>query len=401
MGRLLENHSKQLLVESRIPVPRFAVAANEREAVERAQALGGAVVLKALVPVGKRGKAGAIKFAADADGVRAAARQLFGMVVRQYPVERILVEEKLAIEQELFLSITLDKPARQIAILASSAGGIDIEEISARHPEQLKILRVDPFRGLFDYQAKQLWADAGLAGAPLRQATEVLSKAFQMFTRFDCTILELNPLAITRDARVVAAASLMAVDDSAMFRHPELASFVQLGSDRCWRPMTALEKQVVEVNEADPYRGTARYTEIDGGDIGFMCGGGGASLMMFDALLSYGGKPANYTEFGGNPPERKVYGLAKAIISKPGVKGLIVAGNISNNTQADVVARGVVAAIADARLDLGRFPILVRYAGVNDGPARTIFGDAGIEYYGEEITLNTAARMMVEKMKQA
>ena len=139
---------------------------------------------------------------------------------------------------------------------------------------------------------------------------------------------------------MIAAAALMAVDDSAMYPPSRTGRLcVQIGSDRAWRPLTALEKQVVEVNEADPYRGTARYTEMDGGDIGFMCGGGGGSLMMFDTLLSYGGKPANYTEFGGNPPERKVYGLVQGILSKPGVKGLILSANITNNTQVDVVAQ--------------------------------------------------------------
>jgi succinyl-CoA synthetase beta subunit/citryl-CoA synthetase large subunit len=158
---------------------------------------------------------------------------------------------------------------------------------------------------------------------------------------------------------------------------------------------------VVEVNEADPYRGTARYTEIDGGDIGFACGGGGGSLMMFDALLSFGGKPANYTEFGGNPPEDKVYGLVTAILAKPGVRGLVVCGNITNNTQVDVVSKGIVRAIKDKGIDPGKFPVVVRYAGVNDAVGREIFTTAGIEYYGDDVTMNMAARKMVEKMKQA
>jgi succinyl-CoA synthetase beta subunit/citryl-CoA synthetase large subunit len=235
----------------------------------------------------------------------------------------------------------------------------------------------------------------------LRQATDILVKLYKIFVKYDCTILEVNPLAITKEEKVVAAAALMAVDDCAMYRHPELAEFVQLGSDRAWRPMTVLEKQVVQVNEADPYRGTARYTELDDGDIGFMCGGGGGSLMMFDTLLFYGGKPANYTEFGGNPPERKVFGLVKAILSKPGVKGFILSANISNNTQVDIVARGVVGALKDKNVDLRTFPVLVRFAGVNDASARQIFQEAGVEYYGEEISMSMAGKKMIEKMAQA
>lgn len=123
--------------------------------------------------------------------------------------------------------------------------------------------------------------------------------------------------------------------------------------------------------------------------------------MMFDTLLSYGGNPANYTEFGGNPPERKVFGLAKAILSKPGVKGLILSANISNNTQVDVVARGVVEAIKDKCIDPQKFPVLVRFAGVNDTAARELFKEACIEYYGEEISMSMAAKKMMDKMKQA
>jgi succinyl-CoA synthetase beta subunit/citryl-CoA synthetase large subunit len=171
-----------------------------------------------------------------------------------------------------------------------------------------------------------------------------------------------------------------------------------MGTERSWRPLTDLEKQIVAVNEADPYRGTARYTEMDDGDIGFMCGGGGGSLMMFDALLSCGLKPANYTEFGGNPPENKVYGLAKGILSKPGLKGFLLCANISNNTQVDVVAKGVVRALQDMAVDPAKFPVLVRFAGVNGEEGRRIFTEAGVEYYGEEMTMSGAARRMTEKM---
>jgi len=155
----------------------------------------------------------------------------------------------------------------------------------------------------------------------------------------------------------------------------------------------------VEVNELDPYRGTARYTEMDGGDIGFLCGGGGGSLLSFDALVSFGGKPANYSEVGGNPPERKVYGITKGILSKPGVRGLFVAHNITNNTQVDVMSRGVVQALQDMGKDPLAFPVIVREAGVNEQDAKEIFMAAGIEYYGDDATITEAAQRMVERLK--
>ena len=185
----------------------------------------------------------------------------------------------------------------------------------------MKILPVDPFRGLADFQAAAL-GGAGTGGGGVSAGERHSDQVVQVVCQVRLHDSGNQSAGDHRRSKVIAAASLMAVDDCAMYRHPELSDMVQIGSDRAWRPLTALEKQVVEVNEADPYRGTARYTEIDGGDIGFMCGGGGGSLMMFDALLSYGGKPANYTEFGGNPPEQKVFGLVKGILSKPGVEGL-------------------------------------------------------------------------------
>lgn len=399
MGRLLENQSLSILEQNGLPVPRHQVAASPREAWACAEELGMPVVVKALIPVGKRGKAGAVKFAGTPAEAAEAARSLLGTTVRHFPVEKVLVEERLDTDHELFVTITIDKGIHRPVVLLSSAGGMDIEEIAKKYPDRLRRIEVNPYRNLPEFKCKEAWAEQGLAGGVLRAATGVLHKLYHVFTKYDATILEINPLIVTRAGEVKIAAAVMAVDDAAMFRHPELKDYVQLGSERSWRPLTELEKQIVLVNEADPYRGTARYTEIDGGDIGFMCGGGGGSLMTFDALLSYGGKPANYTEFGGNPPESKVYGLAKGILSKPGVKGFLLCANISNNTQVDVVARGVTRALRDAGIDTSRFPVLIRFAGVHGEEGRRIFEEAGVEYYGEEITMSMAAERMVKKME--
>jgi succinyl-CoA synthetase beta subunit/citryl-CoA synthetase large subunit len=195
------------------------------------------------------------------------------------------------------------------------------------------------------------------------------------------------------------AAAVMSIDDSAMYRQPALNGMIQLGSERAWRPLTDLEKQMVEVNESDPYRGTARYTEMPEGEIGFMCGGGGGSLLCFDTLKAFGGSPANYSEVGGNPPEDKVYGLTKGILSKPGVKSLFVCHNITNNTQVDVLARGIVRALKDLSIDCRTFPVVVREAGVNDSAAREIFMSAGVEYYGDDATITEACGRMVSLLK--
>ncbi|MDW7673995.1 MAG: ATP-grasp domain-containing protein [Bacillota bacterium] len=401
MARILENISKGLLEDEKIAVPKFKVAENPQEAVALAQEIGYPVVLKALVPVGKRGKAGAIKFADNSSEVEQFAKELFQMRVRSYPVYQVLIEQKIDIKEELYLSMTIDKNMQQPVIIASVAGGVDVEELSRTNPEKVVTYPVKPILGLADFEARQIWASLGVTGKLISQLGAITKKLYQAFVKYDAYLLEINPLVITGEGIVMAAASVMSVDDCAMFRHQNLQEKVQMGTERAWRPLTDLEKQVVAVNEADPYRGTARYTEMDGGEIGFMCGGGGGSLLLFDALVQAGGTPANYSEFGGNPSEDKVCGLTKAIIAKDGVKGLFVAQNITNNTQVDVVAKGVVRALTEMNIDPKKFPVVVREAGVNELEARRIFSEAGVEYYGDEVTLTEAAQRMVNRMRES
>ncbi len=401
MGRILENHSKQLIRDAGVDAPASEAVTTAEQAREAAVRLGGPVVLKALVPIGKRGKAGLIRFA---DGPEDAAREtadLLRATASGFPVEAVLVEEKVSIEAEWYVSITIDKAARAPVIIASTSGGVDVEQLSREEPEKVLRRHVDPVLGLSDYQAKEVWSELGVTGPLLNRATAMLVKLYRAFERYDAYLLEINPLVVTPAGGVVAAACVMSVDDAAMYRHPELRDVVQMGSERAWRPLTELEKQMVEVNEADPYRGTARYTEMDGGDIGFFCGGGGGSLLSFDALVGFGGQPANYSEVGGNPSEEKVFGLTRGILAKPGVKGLFVAHNITNNTQVDVVARGIVRALRDVGIDPAAFPVVVREAGVNDAVAKEIFTAAGIEYYGDGKTISEAAGRMVERMKHS
>jgi succinyl-CoA synthetase beta subunit/citryl-CoA synthetase large subunit len=400
LGRLLEHHSKQLFKEMGIAVPRYEVATSGEEAREAAGRIGKPVVIKALVPVGKRGKAGAIKFADTPREAALRAAELLGMTVRHFPVEKVLVEEKLDVAREWYLSVTYDKNKKLPVIIASTRGGVEVEELSRSHPDEIVVCQVDPLEGLPGFRAREIWADLGVGGKLLGAAGALLSKLYAAFDRYDAYLLEVNPLVVTTGGELVAAAAVMSVDDSAMYRQPRLADMVQLGSERAWRPLTDLEKKMVEVNESDPYRGTARYTEMPGGDIGFMCGGGGGSLLCFDTLVSLGGRPANYSEVGGNPPEEKVYGLTKGILSKPGVKGLFVAHNITNNTQVDVLARGVIRALKELNINPATFPVVVREAGVNDAVARELFTAAGVEYYGDEVTLTEACARMVARMKE-
>ena len=400
MARVLENVGKDLLKENGVPTPDFIVAATPEEARRAAQKIGCPVVIKALVTAGKRGKAGAVKFAKNPDEAVKTAAEILAMTVHNFPVKRVLVERKLDISQELYVSITYDPVQMAPVIIASSAGGIDIEEIAAARPENILKYHVNMLKGFNLYEAKEIWSDLGLKGGALQKATTLLWRLYQLFLKYDCTIIEINPLALTADSELLAAAILMGVDDDALYRQTYFSKKVEAGSDRAWRPLTVLEKKMIEVDRTEAYRGTARYTEMEGGNIGFFCGGGGGSLLSYDALLRFGGKPANYTEFGGNPPEAKVKGLVKGVLSKPGVKGFYMNLNITNNTQTDIVARGIIGAFKDLNIDPDKFPAVLRLAGVHDAEARRLCTEAGLEYHGDDITMEDTARIIVQKMKK-
>ena len=401
MARVLENVGKDLLKENGVPTPEFMVAGTSEEARRAAEKIGCPVVIKALVTAGKRGKAGAVRFAQSSDAAAKTAEEILAMNVLNFPVKRLLVEKKLDISQELYVSITYDPAQMGPIIIASTAGGIDIEEIAAAHPKKILKYHVNILKGFNLYEAKEIWSDLGLQGGVLQKATNILGRLYQIFVKYDCTILEINPLALTPNAELIAAAILMGVDDDALYRQTYFSEKVEAGSDRAWRPLTVLEKEMIEVDKTEAYRGTARYTEMEGGNIGFFCGGGGGSLLSYDALLRFGGKPANYTEFGGNPPEAKVKGLVKGVLSKPGVKGFYMNLNITNNTQTDIVAKGIIGAFKDLNIDPEKFPAVLRLAGVHDAEARRLCTEAGLEYHGDDITMEDTARIIVEKMKKA
>jgi succinyl-CoA synthetase beta subunit/citryl-CoA synthetase large subunit len=382
MARVLENIGKDLLNENGVPTPEFMVAATAEEARSAAQKIGCPVVIKALVTAGKRGKAGAVKFAGNPDEAAKTAQEILAMTVYNFPVTHVLVERKLDISQELYVSITYDPVQMGPVIIASTAGGIDIEEIAATRPEKILKYHVNIQKGFNQYEAKEIWSDLGLKEGVLQKATNILWRLYQLFVKYDCSVIEINPLALTADAELIAAAILMGVDDDALYRQPYFSKKVEAGSDRAWRPLTVLEKKMIEVDKTEAYRGTARYTEMEGGNIGFFCGGGGGSLLSYDALLRFGGKPANYTEFGGNPPEAKVKGLVKG-------------------TQTDIVAKGIIGAFQDLNIDPAKFPAVLRLAGVHDAEARRLCTAAGLEYHGDDITMEDTARIIVEKMRKA
>ncbi len=399
MGRVLEHFAKSILSSHGITVPSGQAVSSPDQARVAAERLGGRVAVKALVPTGRRGKAGAVKLVESPDEAQLTAAALLGTMIGTYPVQQLLIEQRVEIKRELYLSLTIDRDIARPRVLVSSIGGIEIEEIVRNDHDALVSADMLPSAGLPEFQARQIWRRAGISGSLLPRLGALTSKLFQIFRDLDAYFLEINPLAVTDSGDLIVVGAMLAIDDAALFRQPDLSDVVQVGSEKTWRPLTSREEEVNAINAAEPYRGSARYLELEGGNIGFLCGGGGASLVLFDSLVAAGGQPANYAEFGGNPTETKVSGLARVVLSKPGVRGLFVAHNITNNTQVDVVARGVVQAL-NACGTSSEFPVVAREIGVNDVEGKAIFEAAGIQYFGEESTLTDAARAMVDAMNQ-
>jgi succinyl-CoA synthetase beta subunit len=395
VARLLEHTAKEILHRCGLSVPEFYRCTTTADAVEAAVRIDGPCVVKALIPMGRRGRAGAVRFCNDPDEVRVASVSLLGSTIGSYPVDAVLVETKLDIREEYYLGLKFSDGKPAYRLLVSRSGGVDIES----REDQVHVLDLNPARLPGQASYRDIWKQAGVA-THLDRLGEISAALVEQFVRRDLTLLEINPLALLSDGSLACAGALMSVDDNALFRQPEASLSVVSGSDRATRPETHLEAMVTALNRDTSQRGSARYLELDGGNIGFLCGGGGASLLLFDAIVAAGGRPANYSEFGGNPTEQRVYDLTSVVLDKPGVQGLFLAHNLTNNTQVDVVASGVIRALHDHGV-AQPFPVVAREAGLHDEAAQALFERAGIIYFGEQTSLETAASEMVRSMRLA
>jgi succinyl-CoA synthetase beta subunit/citryl-CoA synthetase large subunit len=397
--RPLEGDAKRALANHGVAVPDGEICGSEADARRVAEQLGGPVAVKALVAANRRARAGGVIIAADADAAERAARTLLRAPLLGHAVRSVLVERAVTIRRELYFAIVLAATAGGPIALATVDGGVDIEEQIAggaglaRRP-------LDPWGRDIEVELAHLWREAGLVGADLPAVVVQSSAVARAALALDATLLEINPLALTDDGPV-AVGVLLEVDDDAGFRQGWIPA------DPDWSPMigrppTSRELAARAVADADPFRGTARFVELpEGGDIGLVTGGGGASLVLFDAVQRAGGRPACYTEIGGNPTAEKVRGLTGVVLSCPGVRGLLVAHNLTSNTQIDLIAEGVVAALADAGLDAANFPVVAREAGTNDRAGRATLEAAGIEALDEHVSLEAAAARIVERVAGA
>jgi succinyl-CoA synthetase beta subunit len=405
VARLYEYQSKKLLKEAGIRVPEGEVASSPDEASKIAQKIGKPVVLKIQVWVTGRASLGGIKFAETPEEAEKAVRRLLGMKVKNFTVDKVLVEERLKIKSEYFTGLVIDDSKKSPTLIFSSVGGTGIEEIAKSHPEKISQLTVDVLTGLRDYQARNILKKTGISGKLLLQLADVLTKLFRVAHRYDARSAELNPLVLTEDNLVYAADCHLVIDDYAVFRHPELGIEVAREFDR---PPTELEKIAYQVEEKD-YRGTFYFFQMvdnvseEERFIGFHGAGGGGSMMSMDAVLDKGFKLANYCDTSGNPSASKVYRAAKIILSQPNIRGYFASGSGVASQEQFHSARGMVKAFHEEKLEI---PGVIRLGGNYEEKAieilHTYLKDipAKVEGYGRDDPPESCAQRLEELIKE-
>jgi succinyl-CoA synthetase beta subunit len=356
---LHEYQSKHIFAEYGIPIPHGRVASNSTEAKQIAEELGGHVVIKSQVLVGGRGKAGGIRLAKNPQEAEEIATQILGMEIKGLPVRKVLVDEAANIETEIYLGITNDRADRKPAIMASSAGGVDIEEVAKKTPEKIVRVGIDPLLGLRDYQARDLAAGIDLPRAHWRTFGQIASGLWRAYLESDATLAEINPLVITSRERLLAVDGKMVLDDNSLFRHPDLAE------------MRDLDVEPKAETEARKY--SLSFIKLDG-QIGCMVNGAGLAMATMDIIKLHGGKPANFLDIGGGASSEKVAAALRIILSDPNVKAVLfnIFGGI---TRGDEVARGIITALEEVKTDI---PMVARLVGTNAEEGRQILSAANM-----------------------
>ncbi|MBC8440726.1 MAG: acetate--CoA ligase family protein [Deltaproteobacteria bacterium] len=393
MAKFLEYQGKEFFKQSKIPIPEGIVANTPEEAKAAVLKLARPVVVKAQVFAGGRGKAGGVKFAETPEQAGILAREILGMNIKGLKVKQVLVEEQLDIVQEFYAGIIINsaQDVRGPVLMFSPEGGMDIESVSQ---DKIAIMNVDVIKGLMPYDTLNLVASMGITGKPLRQIADIVFKLFKIFQKMDCRSLEINPLVLTTDGRVLAADCRMAVDDQALFRHPELG--IKIGREFLKEPT---EFDLIGWSfEASDFRGTSYVAEMatpeevaQGGYVGYHGIGGGAAMIGMDALNRVGLKIADYADTSGNPTASKVYRTTKLIMSQPGIEAYFLAGFMMANQEQWHHAHGVVKALREElpKKPAG-FPVVLLLCGNKEKESQEILKegladlDARIEIYDRE-----------------
>ncbi len=373
---LYEYQGKQLFTRFGIPVSDGMVADTPQEAREVAERLAAQVTVKAQVLVGGRGKAGGIKLAATPAEAEAHAAAILGMDIRGHTVRRLWIERSSDIEREYYFSVTFDRGAKRPLLMLTTAGGIEIEQVAAETPEKLARLHVDPLTGFQPFHARRLCYGAGIPAAEIRQAADIMTRAYRAFVETDAMLVEINPLIVTPEGELRALDSKYTVDDNALFKHPDIAAM---------RDLDALDEQERMARE----RGVT-YVKLDG-TVGILGNGAGLVMSTLDVVAGAGGTPANFLDVGGGAQADEIVTALEVLLSDAKVRAVLfnVFGGI---TRCDEVARGILTALE--RLDV-RVPLVVRLDGTNDVEGRKLLAEAApANVYVEQTMLGAAERVV-------
>ncbi len=382
-----EYQAKAVLREFGVPVPRGIPAFSPEEAAKAANTLGGSVwVVKAQIHAGGRGKAGGVKVVKSVDEVKKEAQRMLGSTLVTHQtgphgkeVSRVYIEEGAAIAKEFYLSLLVDRESSRVAIVVSTEGGMDIEKVAHDTPDKIVTFAVDPVTGVCPHHARRVAGVLGLGPDQQKQAGALIAALYKAFTEKDMSLLEINPLILTKDGKIVCLDAKVGFDDNALFRHPDVVAL---------RDITEEDPKEVEASKYD-----LNYISLDG-TIGCMVNGAGLAMATMDIIKLYGESPANFLDVGGSATKEKVTAAFKIITSDPQMKGILV--NIFGGImRCDVIAEGVVAAVKEVGL---KVPLVVRLEGTNVELGKKILKESGLDVISAD-DLDDAAQKIVKAVK--
>jgi succinyl-CoA synthetase beta subunit len=383
-----EYQAKAVLREFGVPVPRGIAAFTVDEAASAANELGGPVwVVKAQIHAGGRGKAGGVKVVKSIDAVRAEAQRLLGSVLVTHQtgphgkqINRLYIEDGSLIDREFYLSALVDRESARIAFVVSTEGGMDIEEVAKSHPERIMTFSVDPATGVMPHHGRRVAQMLGLSGELAKKTEFLVAELYAAFVAKDMSMLEINPLVVTKSNDLICLDAKIGFDDNALYRHPDIVAL---------RDLTEEDGKEIEASKHD-----LNYVALDG-TIGCMVNGAGLAMATMDIIKLYGEAPANFLDVGGGATAEKVAAAFKIITSDPKVKGILV--NIFGGImKCDIIAAGVVAAVKEVGLQV---PLVVRLEGTNVELGKTIISESGLNVIAAD-DLDDAAQKIVKAVKR-